>query len=50
MVTVDYDGVIFCIWMEELHPNSHFTLNNSTFYMVKGELSDIMLNFDEKYR
>ena len=50
MVVVDKVGAIFRIWKGELHPNGYFTLNNSTFYMVKGELSDIMLTFDEKYR
>ena len=31
MLAVDYVGAIFRKWMVELHPNSHFTLNYSTF-------------------
>lgn len=46
MLAVDYVGAIFRKWMGELHPNSHFTLNNSTFYIVRGGLSDLMLIFE----
>lgn len=37
MLTVDYVGAIFRNWMGEVRPNSYFTLNNSTFYMVEGD-------------
>ena len=31
MLAVDYVGAIFRNWMGEVHSNSHFTLNYSTF-------------------
>ena len=46
MVVVDKVGVLFRKWMGELYPNSHFTLNNSTFYIVRGGLSDLILIFE----
>ena len=49
MLAVDYVGAIFRKWMVELHPNSFFTLNNSTFLMTEGGLSDLMFIFEEKY-
>ena len=37
MVVVDKDGAIFWNWIGELCPNSHFTLNNSTFKWYRGD-------------
>ena len=46
ILVVDKIGVIFWIWMGELHPNGYFKLNNSTFYKVERGLSDLMHKFE----